>query len=237
MLLLDVGNTRLKWAVEAGGQFIEQGAVAHAGKPADALSLLEVEEPEAIAIVSVAGTVHELAMSKVCLARWQRQPRYARAQAEQLGLHNGYAEPQRLGADRWMAMLGAWSLAQGACVVADAGTALTVDVIDTDGRHLGGIIAAGLHTSEKAVLGATRFPTRDTPLQNHAGLGLDTEACVRQGAMLSCLGALDRAAAALPGARRFLAGGDAELLQPQLGAGWELRPQLVFEGLLKFASA
>lgn len=237
MLLLDVGNTRLKWAEEAGGQFIAQGAVVHDGKPADALSRLECDEPDAIHIVSVAGAAHELAINKVCLARWQQQPKFARAQVEQLGLRSGYAEAQRLGADRWVAMIGAWTLANGACLVADAGTALTVDVVDAKGRHLGGIIAAGLHTSEKAVLGATRFPTRDTPLKNHAGLGLDTEACVRQGAMLSCLGALDRAAAVLPKARRFITGGDAEALLPHLGAGWEHRPMLVFEGLLALARA
>lgn len=236
MLLIDVGNTRLKWAEEAGGQLIAQGAVAHEGKPADALARLEVDEPDAIHIVCVAGTVHELAINKVCLARWQQQPRYARAQTAQLGLRNGYADAPRLGADRWVAMLAAWLQAGGACIVADAGTALTVDVVDAKGQHLGGIIAAGLHTSEKAVLGATRFPTRDTPLQNHAGLGVDTEACVRQGAMLSCLGALDRAAALLPQARRFLTGGDAEALLPQL-PGWEHRPALQFEGLMALAKA
>lgn len=234
MLLIDVGNTRLKWAEEAGGQLIAQGAVAHEGKPADALSRLDIDEPDAIHIVSVAGAAHELAINKVCLARWQQQPKYVRTQTEALGLCNGYAEPQRLGADRWVAMLAAWSLANGACVVADAGTALTVDVIDANGQHLGGIIAAGLHTSEKAVIGATRFPTRATPLQNHAGLGLDTEACVRQGAMLSCLGALNRAAATLPNAKRYLAGGDAEVLLPHL-PGWEHRPLLLFEGLLRLA--
>jgi type III pantothenate kinase len=111
---------------------------------------------------------------------------------------------------------------------------LTVDAIDAQGCHLGGIIAAGLGTSERAVLGATRFPTRPTPLPVHDGLGIDTEACVRQGARLSVLGAMDRAAARLPAARRFLTGGDAETLAP---AGWELRPALVFEGLAALAAA
>lgn len=234
MLLIDVGNTRLKWAEESAGQFIAQGALAHEGKPADALSRIEVDEPDEIHIVSVAGPAHELALNKVCLARWQQQPRYARPQPEQLGLRNGYGLAQRLGADRWVAMLAAWSIAGGACVVADAGTALTVDVVDAKGQHLGGIIAAGLQTSEKAVLGATRFPTREQPLENHSGLGLDTEACVRQGAVLSCLGALDRAVVAQPEAQRFLTGGDAEVLLPHL-PGWQHRPMLVFEGLLTLA--
>ena len=235
MLLLDVGNTRLKWAMAESGTFGADGAIVHEGKPADALSRLELdEEPESIRVVSVAGPANELAINKICLARWQRAPVHARSEVERDGLRNGYAQPQRLGADRWIAMLAAWHLAgRGTFVVVDAGTALTVDVVDADGRHLGGIIAAGLQTSEKAVLGATRFPTRDTPLAEHAGLGLDTEACVRQGAMLSVIGAIERSTALAPNNARFvLTGGDAAALRPHLAGDWDLRSRLVMEGLL-----
>ena len=234
MLLLDVGNTRLKWALAQDGVIGADGAIVHEGKPAEALAHLDLDdEPASIRIVSVAGPVHELALDKTCLARWHRAPIHARSEAERDGLRNGYAHPQRLGADRWIAMLAAWQLSgRKACVVADAGTALTVDVVDARGQHLGGIIAAGLQTSENAVLGATRFPTRDTPLVDHAGLGLDTEACVRQGAMLSVIGAVERATAvAPPNALRVLTGGDAARLRPHLAGQWSLRPQLVLEGL------
>jgi type III pantothenate kinase len=237
MLLLDVGNTRIKWAEVAQGVIFNTGAVTHGGKPADALSILGVDEPGQIWISSVAGPAHDLALSKICLARWQVSAQYARTKPEQLGLRNGYADAQRLGADRWLAMIAAWADAHADCIVVDAGTALTVDAIGADGQHRGGIIAAGLQTSEKAVIGATRFPTRETPLTVHAGLGLDTEACVRQGAMLSALGAIDRASAQLPGARRVITGGDAQTLQTYLGEGWSLRPCLVLEGLLLVAQA
>ena len=231
MLLLDVGNTRLKWAVS------ENGAIVHDGKPADALARLDLDdEPESIRVVSVAGPANELAINKTCLARWHRAAIHARSEAERDGLHNGYAQPQRLGADRWIAMLAAWHLSgRKAFVVADAGTALTVDVVDAHGQHLGGVIAAGLQTSEKAVLGATRFPTRDTPLVDHAGLGLDTEACVRQGAMLSVIGAIERATAVLPDAARVLTGGDADRLHPHLAGDWKLQPDLVLAGLQRLA--
>lgn len=235
VLLLDVGNTRLKWALAENGAIGADGAVVHGGKPAEALARLALaDEPASIRIVSVAGPAHDLAIDKTCVARWHRSPVHARSEAERDGLRNGYAQPQRLGADRWIAMLAGWHLAgRRAFVVADAGTALTVDVVDASGRHLGGIIAAGLNTSEKAVLGATRFPTRDTPLEDHAGLGLDTEACVRQGAMLSVLGAIERAAATAPdSAQRYLTGGDAQRLQPHLDTAWTLRPRLLLEGLL-----
>lgn len=231
-LLIDVGNTRLKWAWLDEGLIVEGGAVLHAGEPAGALGRMELDEPESIAIASVAGVAHDLALTKICAIRWQLKPLFARAESERAGLRNGYADAQRLGVDRWLAMLAAWTETRSACVVADAGTALTVDIVDDTGQHLGGIIAAGLQTSENAVLGATRFPVRETPLVPNSGLGLDTEACVRQGAMLSALGAIDRAARLAPGARWYLSGGDATTLAPWLGAGWQVRPQLVLEGLL-----
>ncbi|MDP1908698.1 MAG: type III pantothenate kinase [Hyphomicrobium sp.] len=232
MLLLDIGNTRLKWAHFTTGRLRSGGAVAHGGDPAAALAALELAPPESIRIASVAGTDNERAVEELCMSRWQQAPRFARAERECLGLRNGYAAPERLGVDRWIAMLAAWSTQRAACVVVDAGTALTVDVIDAQGQHLGGLIAAGLHTSELAVLGATRFPTRVQPLTTHDGLGLDTEACVRQGAMLSVLGAIDRACSRAPAAQQLITGGDAETLLPFLGTGWTLRPDLVFEGLL-----
>ncbi|MGQ0621781.1 MAG: type III pantothenate kinase [Panacagrimonas sp.] len=230
-LLIDVGNTRLKWAWVEDGEIVEGGAAMHDDNPADILAQADLDEPDSIAVASVAGPAHDIALTKVCAVRWQLKPAFARVAAERDGLRNGYAEPQRLGVDRWLAMLAAWARTRGPCIVADAGTALTVDVVDDRGQHLGGIIAAGLRTSEKAVLGATRFPVRQVPLVPHAGLGLDSEACVRQGAMLSALGALDRVATQLPPARRYIAGGDAPTLIPFLGASWEHRPMLVFEGL------
>lgn len=231
-LLLDVGNTRLKWAYARDRQLLDSGAAGHDGKPADLLARLDLDEPDTIEIASVAGTVNDLALSKLCVARWMLNPQFIRVEASYRGLVNGYAEPLRLGVDRWLAMLGAWVEMQDACLVVDAGTALTVDAIAADGRHLGGIIAAGVATSAGAVLGATRFPTRTVPPQADAGLGLDTESCVRQGALLSVLGAVDRVAALLPGARGYLCGGDGALLLPHLPGRWLLRPHLVMEGML-----
>ncbi|HKY91969.1 MAG TPA: type III pantothenate kinase [Nevskiaceae bacterium] len=237
ILLLDVGNSRVKWAEAHGESIALGGAIAHEGKPADVVARLDLDEPDAVWVATVTGHAHELTLARAITGRWQRPPHFVRAEAEAFGLKNAYEDPRRLGVDRWLAMIGAWRACGGACVVADAGTALTVDAIDADGRHLGGLIAAGLKTSESAVLGATRFPTRATPLPVHDGLGLDTEACVRQGARLSVLGAMERAAALLPGARCFLTGGDAEALATGLDSTWEVRPALVFEGLLALARA
>lgn len=239
MLLLDIGNTRLKWglATDAGAPLGECGAVVHDGEPAAALRALNLPRPATVWVAHVTGDAHEVRLADTLCALYGRTPHFARTAAEWRGLRNAYVEPQRLGTDRWLVMLAAWAERPGAVCVVDAGTALTVDCIDADGRHLGGIIGAGLLAQQRAVLGQTRFATRDSAARYDGGLGHDTEACVRQGAMLACLGAIDRAAAALHGpSRGLITGGDAPLLLPQLGGHWDYRPHLVLEGLRLLAA-
>jgi type III pantothenate kinase len=100
--------------------------------------------------------------------------------------------------------------------------------------HLGGLIAPGLITAQKAVLDATRFGVRAQVQSYASGLGKDTESCVRQGAVHACLGLVERAARLAQGAR-VLTGGDAPSLQPHLGRDWQWRPHLVLEGLRALA--
>lgn len=235
-LLVDIGNTRLKWAFAHDGRVPPSQAAMHGGEPAQVLAQLPVQPVDAVWIAHVTGAQHEAAIDAAILARYGVSPRYARSAPDWQGLQNRYAEPQRLGVDRWLAMLAAWSQSRGSFCVVDAGTALTADCADRDGRHLGGFIAAGLHTHERAVLGATRFATRDADAVYGGGLGHDTETCVRQGAMLACLGAIDRAAAiAGPDAVRLITGGDAPRLLPHLPGDWQHHPDLVLEGLLALA--
>ena len=232
-LLLDIGNTALKWAYAHDRALVDPGFAPHAGEPARTLRQLPATSVDAVWIAHVTGSALEAELVDAVRAQFGRAPQFARSRAQWQNLHNRYREPERLGVDRWLAMIAAWDEHPGAACIVDAGTALTADVIDAQGRHQGGFIAAGLATQQTAVLGATRFATRDVDATAYRlGLGDDTESCVRQGALLACLGAIDRAAAlAGPGARRLIAGGDTPLLLPQLSADWEHRPSLVLEGL------
>lgn len=235
-LLLDVGNSRLKWALAQGAALTHSGTLAHDGEPAAAVDRLPVATVDDVWIAHVTGAGHEAALAAALRARFGATPQIARSAARWQGLSSAYAEPQRLGIDRWLVMIAAWAESRSACCVVDAGTALTIDCVDSAGRHQGGVICAGLLTQQQATLGRTRFETRPVPADYRAALGRDTEACVREGALLACLGAIDRgAAAAEPGARRLLTGGDAATLLPHLPPGWTLRPDLVLEGLLAYA--
>lgn len=235
-LLLDVGNSRLKWALADAGGLQHGGTLAHDGEPAAAADRLPDAAVEDVWVAHVTGTGHEAALVAALQRRYRATTRVARSAAQWHGLANAYAEPQRLGIDRWLVMIAAWSESRSACCVVDAGTALTIDCVDADGRHRGGVICAGLVTQHQATLGRTRFDTRQGAASYRGELGRDTEACVHEGALLACLGAVDRGVALGDGgARRLITGGDAAVLLPHLSGGWVLRPNLVLEGLLAYA--
>lgn len=236
LLLLDVGNSRLKWAVADDAGLGEGGAVEHGGNPAAAAATIGAARADAIWVANVTGAALGDKLSAVLRTRYGPAPRFAAVQAEHAGLRAAYAEPQRLGIDRWLALLAAWSEARGPACVVSAGTALTFDAVDGGGQHLGGVIAPGLLTMQQAVLGATRFPATG-PAQGYTdGLSRDTDACVRQGALHAGAGLVERLAARYAqGGTRLITGGDAARLLPHLDAGWTLRPNLVMEGLLAYA--
>jgi len=236
LLLLDVGNSRLKWAAADSAGLRPGGAVEHGGNPAAAVSAIGVDKADAIWIANVTGAALGDKLAAVLKLRYASEPRFAGVEAEYAGLRAAYAEPQRLGIDRWLCLLAAWSETRGAACVASAGTALTFDAVDTSGQHLGGVIAPGLVTMQQAVLGATRFAATGPAQDYTAELGRDTDACVRQGALHAGAGLVERLASRYGnGARCMLTGGDAQRLLPHLAGGWTLRPNLVMEGLLAYA--
>jgi len=233
-LLIDVGNSRLKWAYAEPDQLGPVTALGHDGTPAATLSAIDGPAPTTVWVANVTGAVHRAALAEAIQARYGLVAHFAATQAECGGLRVAYTDAARLGVDRWLALLAAWNQ-HGAACVASCGTALTFDAVDQNGQHLGGVIAPGLLTAQQAVLGATRFPSRGPDDDYVAGLGTDTEACVRQGALHACAGLVERLAARHTGTPLLLTGGDAERLRPHLGGDVSVVPDLVLQGLLALA--
>jgi type III pantothenate kinase len=234
-LLLDIGNSRIKAARVRGGELQALPALPHEGTPEAVLAQWPAAEVSELWIAHVMQPAREAALIEAATTRFGFAPRFARSSPSLGELRSSYREPGRLGIDRWLAMLAGWQPGR-AVVIADAGTALTVDVVDANGLHFGGIIAPGLASARRAILRETRFAAGETDAGANGGLGRDTESCLRQGAMLACLGAIDRAAAAADAqAIRLITGGDAAALAPWLGPSWSLRPLLVLEGLARYA--
>lgn len=232
-LLLDIGNTRIKYARLQDDGLSEIRAVAHHGDPAAALLARDDIDAETVWIASVFGEDRTRGLSAKLASRWQRT-RHARSEPTRKGLHNAYAEPQRLGVDRWLAMLALWAESPTPFCTVSAGTALTLDLVDGRGRHLGGYIAPGLSGMQRAVLGSTRFEHRDLSEPYRGQPGQDTEGCVREAALAAVLGLIERSTRNFEG-RLAITGGDADTLRPFLDARWQLRQDLVLAGLAQLA--
>ena len=242
-LLLDLGNTRLKWAWHDGGALHARGAVAHddAGW-ADAFASALREGP-APARAWLAAVGAEPLAAAVGAAVRDARPGCALARVQSpaagAGVVNAYAEPARLGVDRFLALVGARGRTPGAALVAGCGTALAIDAIDAGGRHLGGVIAPGARRMREAVL-ATTARVRPRGEGPPAVFGRSTEEGLDAGCALAAAALVDRlvdeATARLGEAPALLLhGGDAEALIERLRHRASLAPDLVLEGLARWA--
>lgn len=246
--VIDIGNTRIKWALVDGGQLVAPGSAVHRGALDAALAALDAALPRDLERVIVANVAGEHAADRLrVLARSRARARVelVATTAERFGVRCAYAEPRRLGVDRWVAILAAHRAAGGTACVINAGTAVTFDAVDASGRHLGGLILPGTRLMAMALdrhtsnIGATK-PAAGAP----AGLellGESTAAAVGNGTMLALAAALDRAIGTVARAfgappRVYLSGGDAASLRAWLETGVELRADLVLEGLALFAA-
>lgn len=157
-LLLDLGNTRLKWALQGPPLgWLAQGAVDWQQDMTLALELAwaGVPRPTTVIGASVVDCVREAQVASVTERLFACAPSWLRTPASACGVRNAYAEPQRLGVDRFLAMVAARADGHAPCVVAGAGTALTLDALAADGRHLGGLIAPGPQLMQQSLLAAT----------------------------------------------------------------------------------
>jgi type III pantothenate kinase len=229
-LCLDCGNTRLKWGLWDGRRFSAQGALAVAE-----LAALEVAAGRIVAC-NVAGDAGRRAIE--ALARRLGTPLdWVGARDRQCGVSNGYDHPAQLGADRWAALIGARARHGGACLVVNAGTATTVDVLDDGGGFRGGLILPGLAMMREALAAGTA----NLPIEAGAYRDLPTNTfdAIASGCVQATAGAIERMfkrVAAFPGAVCLLSGGAAPVLAPQLAMSLQQIDNLVLEGIARIAA-
>jgi type III pantothenate kinase len=143
-LLVDFGNTRLKWALWADGRPAMGGVFAHEDTPLEAAlsnNWTALPRPEAILVASVVRPELEQELSKLIKAHFGQKAEYVRSPAAALGIRNAYAQPGQLGVDRFLALAALHAASPRAQILVSCGTALTLDALSADGMHLGGLIA------------------------------------------------------------------------------------------------
>lgn len=232
-LLIDAGNSRLKWCLDNSGHIVDQGVgVIEDIDPVPGLST-KAGDISRVAVSTVASEERRLRLLQHLSGRVGAPVRCYWAESQRGGLVNAYQDCRQMGADRWHAMYGAWREHRDGFIVVDAGSAITVDYVGSDGQHLGGFILPGLHMMRRSLkVDAARIGFAPEPVSDMSP-GASTGECVNHGlAWLS--GALidrvrsDSKAFGIPVV--LVTGGDAERLL-QLGLEAEWRPSLVVEGL------
>jgi type III pantothenate kinase len=237
VLLLDVGNSRVKWALVDRMEWLVDGVSAHDETEKLLHEWDRFPAPAKVIASNVAGE----GPARVFSGYWQERQvplHWMQACQSSGGVRNLYAQPEQLGCDRWAALVGAWARTHRACLVVSAGTAVTVDALNGRGEFIGGLILPGKLMMRKSLVSGTHA------LEDLGGQTVDfprnTADAMASGIATALASAVQTAYQRLAAAGTtppdcILTGGDADWLATQMRIGVIIAPRLVLEGLLVMA--
>jgi len=229
-LLIDAGNSCLKWAVVEDGQWRAQGRSDYADWT-DLKAQLTAATPCFIA--SVARPAQEQALAAL-LGAAGSSAHWLAAEAEFAGVKNSYLNPLQLGPDRWMGLIAARARTREPVLVVSMGTAMTVDALAADGVFLGGVIVPGVRLMRQALQQGTARVA--AALGHWQTFPRSTADAVESGIVAALCGAIQQQYARLAGPSEtvphcLLTGGDAGMVLPHLALPAQQVPALVLEGV------
>ena len=247
-LAIDIGNTRLKWSLYDAAR-PEASLLAHGAEFLDHIERLadgpwaDLPAPASMLGCVVAGDAVRRRAEEQVTERFDCSPRWVVSSAAEAGIVNGYDHPTRLGADRWVAMIGARHrmLAEGPArpmVVVMIGTAVTVEAIDVHGKFLGGLILPGHGIMLRALESGTaglHVPTGDV-----REFPTNTSDALTSGGTYAIAGAIERMVQhvrAHDGAEPacYMTGGAGWKMAPAMSTEFQLVESLIMDGLLVIA--
>ncbi|TVT50583.1 MAG: type III pantothenate kinase [Sedimenticola thiotaurini] len=243
-LLIDIGNTNLKWSLLQNGRLSPVAAVPH---KVDSVELLAqqcwdaIDCPAQVYLANVAGQALEQGLSDWMELRWHKAPQIIHSESQALGVTNGYHHPLQLGVDRWLTLLAVRASESGMVCIVDCGTAITIDLMTTDGMHRGGMILPGLNLMRESLLRDTNIP-RVKSVEIEALFAHDTAAAVASAALHSAAALIERCvqeAASLYKSvpKLILTGSDARLIAEVLHVPYSIDGGLVMKGLALLAES
>lgn len=239
-ILLDMGNSRLKWGIEHNGR-VDRGMAVDYRRP-DFINELQyawegLSRPGKLAVASVAEPVYTDKVVDLACNLWPGlEVLFPKVNACAYGVSNAYRQPEKLGIDRWLALLAVHRYYPGACCIVDCGTAITVDVITAEGRHLGGLISPGLLLMKKSLAANTAALSVDSR-QSTCGLADTTAAAIDNGTLLAATGLIETVFFSLDKpCQLIICGGDADIVAGRLHQPHIVDAELVLKGLVFFCN-
>lgn len=237
-LLIDIGNTRLKWLLECAGRFEDLHDVDY--RQPDFLNSLQqawqvIGAPDNIAMACVSNQQILNSVKQLCLSLWpQSKLLIPQSTAMAYGVKNAYVQPEKLGIDRWLALIAAHQHYTNDLCIVDCGTAITVDGLQADGSHVGGLICPGLTLMKQALAGNTA----DLGFSNQpfaAQLETNTQAAIANGVFLAAIGLIEQVMQKFAANYQLvLTGGDADILAQAVNRQVIVDHSLVIKGLSLF---
>lgn len=233
-LLLDMGNSRLKWALGYHDQLLIGTSLDNTQvNPQNLLDAwAHLAKPHAIGIAWVSQSELLSSVKSVANTLWQDVTIYdIKAQAKAFNVQNAYANAEKLGVDRWLALLAARQRYTGHCCIVDCGTAITLDLLDGKGAHLGGFICPGLTLMKQSLAtgtGSLPFNVESFDMRP----ANCTEAAIYAGTLAAATGLIEQIVKSQPlDCQVILTGGDAELIGQHLTLPITIETNLVLRGL------
>jgi type III pantothenate kinase len=232
IVCIDSGNTRIKWGVHDGSHWLAQGAVAQADAVRLGQLLDEWQVADRVVLANVAGVEVERQI-RDGFAAWPAPWIELRSEFRRCGVTNLYRQPEKLGVDRWCALIGARALAPSAAFVVMAGTATTIDTLDADGSFLGGMILPGMDLMRRAL--STETAALPLAAGEYTATPRCTDDAIVTGVVEAQVGAIERAWRRLDAVDKqcLLSGGNAPTLIRHLDIPCREIPNLPLEGMAR----
>jgi type III pantothenate kinase len=247
LLLIDIGNTRIKWARLERGKLQPQGAAPHVDWNASTFieTVLHAGgRGDRVLVGNVSGPrMADIVRSSV-MQTWQVEPEFVTSSAAAGEVRNAYPQPQQLGVDRWLAIIGAHALERTAVCVVSVGTALTIDGVAADGRHLGGVIVPGPDLMVSSLLRNTSDIAQRAQqgTTSNALFADNTLGAIQQGAEHALAALIERAVGVMRQSLQatptvVMTGGASARVEKSMELPYRTVPDLVLRGLAVLATA
>ena len=234
-LLIDLGNTRLKWGTGTLPETIKTGEPVnnYSLSTSSLISLWQsLSKPYLVAIASVSSNELLTHVSQAVNTLWPGITVYrAKSQRTAHGVTSAYKQPDKIGVDRWLGMVAAYHKTHKAFCLASCGTAITIDIVDSSGRHQGGLIAPGIKLMQQALVNGTENLDQIGGIYPD-GMASNTEAAIYNGTLFAVCGLIERVLSMQSSTLDLiLTGGDARIIADKLLIPAAVEPDLVLSGL------